>query len=167
VGAAGRVTIVAAEAVAIASEPMWLQRTDLAAMVPAVDADPEDLAHFLDVSTVEEMDPAVEVRGDGDTGHPHEVSADVRRLAPEAPGSWVRDAELVVSGTPVEWWVTGTGPAAVVRATTTEGLARGLAQAAGRWESRAVLELALTDPERLDRLAIETAFERGVESTSS
>jgi hypothetical protein len=42
-----------------------------------------------------------------------------------------------------------------------------LAQAAGRWKSRAVLELALTDPERLDRLALETAFERGVESTSS
>jgi len=167
VGAAGRVTIVAAEEAAIASEPMWLQRTDLAAMVPAVDADSEDLAHFLDVSTVQELDPAVEVRGDGDTGHPNEVPAEVRQLAPEAPGSWVRDGELVVSGTPVEWWVTGTGPDAVVRATTTAGLARGLAQAADRWESRAVLELALTDPERLGRLAIETAFERGVESSSS
>lgn len=167
VGAAGRVTIVAAEEAAIASEPMWLQRTDLAAMVPAVDADSEDLAHFLDVSIVEELDPAVEVRGDGDTAHPNEVPAEVRQLAPEAPGSWVRDGELVVSGTPVEWWVTGTGPDAVVRATTTAGLARGLAQAADRWELRAVLELALTDPERLGRLAIETAFERGVESSSS
>jgi hypothetical protein len=30
-----------------------------------------------------------------------------------------------------------------------------------------LLELALTDPSRLDRLAVEAAFERGVESATS
>ena len=167
VGTGGRIVMVEAEAVAIASQPMWLQRTELAAMVPAVVAQAEDLAHFLDVSTAEELDPAAEVQDDGDTRSRRAVPPAVLSLAPDAPRTWVEHAELAVSGTSVEWWVTGAGPAAVVHATTTAGLARGLAQAAGCWESRALLELALTDPDRLDRLAVEAAFERGVESASS
>ena len=167
VGAGNRISIVAAEDAAVAPEPMWLQRTDLAAMVPAVDVDAEDLAHLLDITIAEELDPAVEVRGDGDARGPRTVPPAVLSLAPEAPGTWIEHAELTASGTPVEWWVTGGGPAAIVHATTVAGLARGLAQAGGCWESRAVLELALGDPERLGRLAVEAGFERDPEGASS
>ncbi|MBC7550019.1 MAG: hypothetical protein H7269_03810 [Cellulomonas sp.] len=47
-----------------------------------------------------------------------------------------------------------------MHATQLAGLARGLAQAAGRWEQRHALELALTEPDRAAELRTEAAFDR-------
>jgi len=65
-----------------------------------------------------------------------------------------------VGGAPVDWWVEGEGAGAVVHATQLAALARGLAQAAGRWELRHALELALTEPDRAPELRTEAAFDR-------
>ena len=64
-----------------------------------------------------------------------------------------------VDGVPVDWWVEGEGETAVVHATQLAGLARGLAQAAGRFWARHAVELVLTEPERAQELRVEAALD--------
>ncbi|HEX7805690.1 MAG TPA: hypothetical protein VF413_05965, partial [Cellulomonas sp.] len=66
---------------------------------------------------------------------------------------------LHVDGTPVDWWVEGVGTDAVVHATQLAGLARGLAQATGRWVDRHAVEVVLTEPLRAQDLAVEMALD--------
>ena len=54
--------------------------------------------------------------------------------------------------------VRGRGPG-VVHAATLEGLARGLAWAAGRWDRRFEAATLLTDPGRVGELRAEREFE--------
>ena len=76
-----------------------------------------------------------------------------------APETWHEREDLHVDGVPVDWWVEGDGPDAVVHATHVAALARGLAQAAGRWGLRHALEIALTDPDRAAELATEALLD--------
>ncbi|WP_426594348.1 sacsin N-terminal ATP-binding-like domain-containing protein [Cellulomonas sp. McL0617] len=155
--AAGRVAMVHADDAAVADQPMWWQRTDVAAMVPSTPARADALARLLDVATVADL-------AAGQVDRPEEgietpVPAGVAAVLPGAPVTWVEHDELVVDGAPVEWWVTGSGPDAVVRTVHVAGLAAGLAQAAGRWWARSAVEAVLVAPERAADLALDAALE--------
>lgn len=159
-----RVALVHAEDAAVAPEPMWWQRTDVAAMVPpagpGASAVPEDLADLLGLPLASDLaDGAVDQ--DADPGSLASTPDAVRVLLPDAPATWVEHETLRVDGVPVDWWVEGTGPAATVHATHLAGLARGLTQAAGSWHLRHAVELVLTDPERAAELAVEQVADDG------
>ncbi|WP_448631301.1 hypothetical protein [Cellulomonas soli] len=142
----GRVAVVRTQDAAIAREPFWWQRTDVAAIVPAADALRADaLASFLDVPLVDEL---ADGHLDAARGVAAEVPVAVRDLLPGCPATWVEHEDLTVDGAPVDWWVVGDGPDAQVHATTTAGLAAGLAWAAGAWTARHAVELVLADPDR-------------------
>lgn len=135
--------------------PAWLQRTDLGGAVIA--PDPESapaLADLLDVALAGDLALGkVE-----ETGQLVAVPPGVRTLLPGCPETWCEHEDLLVDGVDVDWWVEGHGPAAVVHANTFEGLARGLAWAAGAWHRRlAVLEV-LTDPSAVLRAVVDEAF---------
>ena len=141
----GRVAVVHAEDAAVADQPMWHQRTDVAALVPGTEA----TARLLDLPFAGDLaDGLVDEEGELD-----DVPAGVRALLPDAPTTWVQHDDLLVDGAPVDWWVEGS----VVHAVHLVGLAAGLAQAAGRWELRYALEALLTAPERGDEIALDVA----------
>jgi hypothetical protein len=147
-----RVALVPAEDAAVAPEPMWWQRADVAAMVPVPGgADADDLADALGLPTAPDLADGA-VTGDGELVP---TPAGVARLLPGAPATWVEHETLRVDGAPVDWWVAGSGADAVVHAVHLAGLARGLAQAAGAWPLRSLVELVLAEPARADELAVE------------
>jgi hypothetical protein len=64
----------------------------------------------------------------------------------------------VVDGVDVDWWVEGHGREALVHASTYDGLARGLAWAAGAWRRRGAVADVLADPESLAGAVVDEAF---------
>ncbi|MGC5166739.1 sacsin N-terminal ATP-binding-like domain-containing protein [Luteimicrobium sp. DT211] len=100
-----------------------------------------------------------------DAGRPWELPPGVAALVPGLAVAAVRHDRLVVAGHRVPWWVTraasqpGEAPDVVVHATTTDGLARGLALAAGDWTLRHALAAALADPDAADALVAESAWD--------
>jgi len=155
----GQVHMVHADDAAVAPAPMWLQRSDVAALVPAPSAVAVRLATLLDLPLADELGDGAQVHPDDD-GAIGPTPGAALALVPGAPSTWLEHDDLHVDGAPVDWWVEGTGPDAVVHATQLAALARGLAQAAGRWELRHALELALTEPGRAAELRTESAFDR-------
>ncbi|QTE29843.1 sacsin N-terminal ATP-binding-like domain-containing protein [Pengzhenrongella sicca] len=159
----GQVRMVHADDAAVAPQPMWLQRPDVAALVPAPAALAARLGALLDLPLADDLgdDPDVDapdaVDPDGSIGPTPDAAL---ALVPGAPRTWLEHDDLHAGGAPVDWWVEGTGSDAVVHATQLAALARGLAQAAGRWELRHALELALTEPDRAAELRTEAAFDR-------
>lgn len=147
-----RVVLVHAEDVAVAPTPMWHQRTDVAAVLPS-HGDPERLATVLDLPLCTELaDGAVD---DPESGELSTTPEPVRGLLVTAPDTWLEHEDLRVDGVPVDWWVEGDGPEATVHAVHLAGLARGLAQAAGRWSARHEVEALLIDPTRAAEFAVE------------
>ena len=69
--------------------------------------------------------------------------------------TYVEHDDLTVATVPVDWWV---DEEATVHATTVDGLARGLAWAAGRWDRRWLLAAVLADPDRAASLVAEDAW---------
>ncbi|WP_407344583.1 sacsin N-terminal ATP-binding-like domain-containing protein [Pengzhenrongella phosphoraccumulans] len=153
------VRMVHADDAAVAPSPMWLQRPDVAALIPAPPVVAVRLSGFLDLPLADDLAEEKPALPDDD-GSPGPTPDAAIALAPNAPRTWQEHDDLRVGGAPVEWWVEGDGPDAVVHATQLAGLARGLAQAAGRWELRHALELALTEPDRAAELRAEAAFDR-------
>ena len=148
-----RAAVVHADDAAVADRPMWWQRTDVAALVPAAPGTADDLAVLLDLPRVEEL--AAGRVDDSPAGEVTAVPGPVRALLPDAPATWVEHQVLTVDGAPVGWWVEGSGPQAVVHAEHVAGLAAGLAQAAGDWRARYAVEAVLTDPERAAEVALD------------
>lgn len=149
----GRVAVVHAEDAAVADQPMWHQRTDVASLVPGTEA----TARLLDLPFAGDL--AEGLVGEG--GEVDDVPDGVRALLPDAPSTWVQHDDLLVDGTPVEWWVEDS----VVHAVHLVGLAAGLAQAAGRWELRYAVEALLTAPDRADEIALDVAGGKHVPGT--
>jgi hypothetical protein len=85
------------------------------------------------------------------TGTPHEVPAAVRALLPEAPRTWFEHDAVVAGDRELDWRV----EEGVVHAATLDGLARGLAWAAGAWPRRADVAALLAEPDA-DDLTVET-----------
>ncbi|MGW6132482.1 sacsin N-terminal ATP-binding-like domain-containing protein [Cellulomonas sp. NPDC055163] len=185
-----RIAVVHADDAAVADSPMWWQRTDLAALVPAPAAAPARTSGPDSGDTDDERPPAaalaallglplasdlgdgvVDREPDGARAADHPGASDgagaggevvptpeaVLRLLPDAPATWVEHDELRVDGVPVDWWVEGAGTGAVVHATQLAALARGMAQATGRWGHRHAVEIVLTGPGRAEEIAVEQA----------
>ncbi|WP_421742093.1 sacsin N-terminal ATP-binding-like domain-containing protein [Cellulomonas sp.] len=159
--APAQVAVVHADDAAVAEQPMWWQRTDVAAMVPATRAHAEALAALLDLPLATEL-AAGEI-DDADRCVEQPVPAEVSALLDDAPVTWWEHEELTVDGSPVDWWVTGEGVQAVVRAVHAAGLAAGLAQAGGRWSARHAIEAVLVAPERAAELVIGTVLDETVD----
>jgi len=143
--------IVDAEDAVVAAQPMWAQVADV---IPAPSAAAAQyLADLLDLPFRYPSDEGVA----GDGAHvPIPTPPAVLALVPTAPVTYAEHEDLTVAGAPVDWWVT---PDGLPHAVTTAGLARALAQAAGRWDARAAIEILLTDPTRAAELASERAWD--------
>jgi hypothetical protein len=138
--------VVSADDVVVADGPHWLQLAGSAVLPGGA-----KLSALLDLPLASELsDPHP-----SSSGRVTEVPAVARRLLPGAGTSYVEHDELHVAGTSVEWWV---DPDGTVHAATADGLARGLAWAAGRWEVRLELAEALRDPAVVPGLLAERAF---------
>ncbi len=154
----GRVIVVPAHDAAVAPWPMWWQRTDVAALVPAHGHDEAlRLSRELDLPRVSELAPGVVTREDGVDAP---VPPQVHDVLPGAPRLWCEHEDLRVDHVQVEWWVDEVAGEPRLHATTLAGLAAALAQWSGRWGLRHLLELALADPERAGELALDAAFEQ-------
>ncbi|MEU6430225.1 hypothetical protein ABZ860_30405 [Microbispora sp. NPDC046973] len=133
--------------------PVVVEAPDLLALVedrPLVLA-PFDLAEAL--SEVLDLPLAGEVVTGAVTsaGAEKPVPPEVRSLLPGAPVTYVEHDELLVDGRPVPWrFFEG-----VVHATGVDGLARGLAWAAGQWGDRLAVAALLRDPARVPLLLAE------------
>ncbi|KAB8180739.1 sacsin N-terminal ATP-binding-like domain-containing protein [Microbispora catharanthi] len=133
--------------------PVVVEAPDLLALVedrPLVLA-PFDLAEAL--SEVLDLSLAGEVVTGAVTSAGAEklVPPEVRSLLPGTPVTYVEHDELLVDGRPVPWrFFEG-----VVHATGVDGLARGLAWAAGQWGDRLAVAALLRDPARVPLLLAE------------
>ena len=110
------------------------------------------LAEVLDVArSSEQVDATL-------TGGEQRPVPDVVRdvLDGTAPASWQEHDDLTVAGREVTWWVAGDG---AVHAATLDGLARGLAWAAGRWGDRLLVAAVLSEPGRVRELLAEAALQ--------
>ncbi len=138
--------IVPANGVVVADGPHWLQLGG-----PAVLPGGADLAALLALPLASDLsDPYPST-----SGRVADVPEVVGRLLPEATATYVEHDELQVAGTSVDWWV---DPDGTVHAATVDGLARGLAWAAGRWDARLELAEALRDPDAVPTLLAERTF---------
>ncbi len=158
--------LVPAEDAAVVGAPMYLQPgvlegrgIDGAVVVAAGREAREALADLLDVPLVEDVAPGRVVEDGDDAGQPADVAAAVLSLLPGAPATWCEHDRLVVDGVEVDWWVDGADSAVRVHACTLDGLARGLAWAAGAWPRRAPVG-ALLEGEALGPLLADGTFDR-------
>jgi hypothetical protein len=142
----GRTAVVPAAEALVADAPDLLPLTAGRALLPVP---PRLAAELADLFQVRRLSEAVEaeVLSEGD---PHEVLPAVHDLLPGAPASYVEHDELLVTGdVELDWrYVDG-----VLHASTVEGVAAGLAWAAGHWQRRFELAALLEDPRRTDELA--------------
>ncbi|GAA0449818.1 hypothetical protein GCM10009544_10810 [Streptomyces stramineus] len=143
----GEVTVVDASEALVADAPDLLPLTAGHPLLPVAPARSADLAELLQVRKVSEVFPVVVPAGDGAL---RQVPAAVRELLPGAPATYVEHEELVVGGTELDW---RHGPDGVLHATTLEGVAAGLAWAAGAWARRFEAAALLEDPARSSELA--------------
>ena len=138
--------VVSAVDVVVADGPHWLQLAG-----PAVLPGGAVLSAVLDLPLASErFDPYP-----SSSGHLTEVPAAARRVLPGAEARYLEHDELHVAGVSVDWWV---DPEGAVHAATADGLARGLAWAAGRWDARLELAEAFRDPAVVPGLLAERTF---------
>ncbi|PBC84396.1 hypothetical protein SAMN05428945_0998 [Streptomyces sp. 2224.1] len=140
----------AADAV-VADAPDLVPLTSGLALLPVRPARAAELAELLQVPRLSEAVGA----GVRSEGVRHEVPEAVRVLLGAAtPEAYVEHEELLVDGpdgpTELDWRRT---PDGTVHAATLEGVAAGLAWAAGQWPRRFEVAALLEDPERGEELA--------------
>jgi anti-sigma regulatory factor (Ser/Thr protein kinase) len=132
-----------AQEVLVAVDPMWSQ---VRWVVPARDVETaEAVADLLDVPVADATTASVQA---SDDPAEHMVPAPLLALLPGLPGSWLEHADLVVDGQDVDWWVTADGTVHVCTGTSLATTAQGLAQSAGCWTDRHLVEILLADPSR-------------------
>ena len=148
--APGRVVDAAAVVVVDAPEHLQVLPVDKALVVPLGAA--ERLAEVLDLDRSSEVVRAPDLSG----GSSRPVPASVVGLFAGLPVTWQEHDGLAVDGVEVSWW---RGPDRSVHAATVDGLARGLAAAAGRWDRRLLVAAVLADPGRADELRAEALLE--------
>ncbi len=143
----GRVEVVDARDALIVDAPDLLPLTGGLPLLPVAPARAAELAELLQVRRLSETVPA-EVTS---SGAEHEVPAEVRELLGAAvPASYHEHEELLAGGVSLDWRRT---PDGAIHAATLEGVAAGLAWAAGQWPRRFEVAALLEDPTRTAELA--------------
>ncbi|WP_372347582.1 sacsin N-terminal ATP-binding-like domain-containing protein [Streptomyces sp. KL116D] len=149
----GEVVVVDAADAVVADAPDLIPLAAGRALLPVA---PAKAAHLAELFQVRRLSEAVdaEVTEEGET---HPVPDSVRVLLGAAtPASYVEHEELFVAGTEVDWRRT---PDGTVHAATVEGVAAGLAWAAGQWPRRFEVAALLEDPSRTEELARDRWFD--------
>ncbi|MBB5119463.1 molecular chaperone Hsp90 [Streptomyces eurocidicus] len=143
----GEVRVVDAADALVADAPDLLPLAAGHPLLPVAPARAADLAELLQVRRVSEVFAVRVPEGDGEV---REVPEAVRALLPGAPATYVEHEELIVGGVELDW---RHGSDGVLHATTLEGVAAGLAWAAGAWSRRFEAGVLLEDPGRAGELA--------------
>ncbi|WP_037670246.1 sacsin N-terminal ATP-binding-like domain-containing protein [Streptomyces griseus] len=149
----GRVEVVDAADAVVVDSPDLLPFTSGVALLPVRPSRAAELAELFQVRRLSESVTG-EVTSEGTE---HDVPDSVRvLLGPRTPSSYVEHEELVVDGVEIDWRLTNDG---VLHAATLEGVAAGLAWAAGQWPRRFEVAALLEDPSRTGELARDRWFD--------
>ncbi len=151
----GVVRVVDASEAVVADVPDLLALADGRALLPAGPRYAADLAELFQVRRLSEEFPAPVIS----EGESHDVPDAVRELLPRAPETYLEHEELLVEGpegeVELDWrLVDGT-----LHAATLEGVAAGLAWAAGEWQRRFEVAALLEDLTRTEELATARWFD--------
>ncbi|MEU6575570.1 molecular chaperone Hsp90 [Streptomyces sp. NPDC046805] len=149
----GRVEVVDAADAVVVDSPDLLPFTEGVPLLPVRPARAAELAELFQVRRLSES-----VTGEVDSdGTEHAVPDSVRvLLGPRTPDAYLEHDELVVDGVEIDWRLTNDG---VLHASTLEGVAAGLAWAAGQWPRRFEVAALLEDPSRTEELARDRWFD--------
>ncbi|MFJ3232314.1 sacsin N-terminal ATP-binding-like domain-containing protein [Streptomyces sp. NPDC086787] len=149
----GRVEVVDATGAVVVDSPDLLPFTEGVPLLPVRPSRAAGLAELFQVRRLSES-----VTGSVDSeGAEHDVPEPVRvLLGPRTPETYVEHEELVVDGVEIDWRLTDDG---VLHAATLEGVAAGLAWAAGQWPRRFEVAALLEDPSRTEELARDRWFD--------
>ncbi|WP_309098014.1 sacsin N-terminal ATP-binding-like domain-containing protein [Streptomyces sp.] len=149
----GRVEVVDAADAVVCDSPDLLPFTE---GVPLLPVRPSRAAELAELFQVRRLSESVTGRVTSE-GAEHGVPEPVRvLLGPRTPASYVEHDELVVDGVEIDWRLTDDG---VLHAATLEGVAAGLAWAAGQWPRRFEVAALLEDPSRTRELARDRWFD--------
>ncbi|GHH06708.1 sacsin N-terminal ATP-binding-like domain-containing protein [Streptomyces lanatus] len=149
----GRVEVVDAGDAVVVDSPDLLPFTEGVPLLPVRPSRAAELAELFQVRRLSESVTG-EVTSEGTE---HDVPESVRvLLGAQTPGSYVEHEELVVDGIELDWRLTDDG---VLHASTLEGVAAGLAWAAGQWPRRFEVAALLEDPSRTAELARDRWFD--------
>ncbi|CUW29511.1 MULTISPECIES: sacsin N-terminal ATP-binding-like domain-containing protein [Streptomyces] len=149
----GRVEVVDAGAAVVVDSPDLLPFTSGVPLLPVRPARAAELAELFQVRRLSESVTGA-VHSEGTE---HDVPDSVRvLLGPRTPQTYVEHEELVVDGVEIDWRLTDDG---VLHAATLEGVAAGLAWAAGQWPRRFEVAALLEDPSRTEELARDRWFD--------
>ncbi|WP_405519389.1 sacsin N-terminal ATP-binding-like domain-containing protein [Streptomyces canus] len=149
----GRVEVVDAADAVVVDSPDLLPFTQGVPLLPVRPSRSAELAELFQVRRLSES-----VTGSIDSeGTEHDVPDPVRvLLGARTPSTYVEHDELVVDGVEIDWRLTNDG---VLHASTLEGVAAGLAWAAGQWPRRFEVAALLEDPTRTEELARDRWFD--------
>ncbi|MEV7477332.1 sacsin N-terminal ATP-binding-like domain-containing protein [Streptomyces halstedii] len=149
----GEVRVVDAADAVVADAPDVLPLTGGMPLLPVAPARAAELAELLQVPRLGERVEA-EVTSEGEE---HPVPEQVRALlGAGTPATYLEHGELRAGGVELDWRRT---PDGVVHASTLEGVAAGLAWAAGQWPRRFEVAALLEDPSRTQELARDRWFD--------
>ncbi|MGP4044241.1 sacsin N-terminal ATP-binding-like domain-containing protein [Streptomyces sp. 2A115] len=149
----GQVTVVDAADAVVVDSPDLLPFTGGTPLLPVPPSRAADLAELFQVRRLSES-----VTGEVTSeGVEHDVPESVRALlGPSTPTMYVEHEELFVGDTELDWRRTRDG---VLHAATVEGVAAGLAWAAGQWPRRFEVAALLEDPSRTEELERDRWFD--------
>ncbi len=149
----GEVRVVDAADAVVVDSPDLLPFTTGVPLLPVRPARAAELAELFQVRRLSES-----VTGAVDSeGTEHDVPEPVRvLLGARTPASYAEHEELVVDGVEIDWRVTDDG---ALHAATLEGVAAGLAWAAGQWPRRFEVAALLEDESRTEELARDRWFD--------
>ncbi|MEU6282290.1 molecular chaperone Hsp90 [Streptomyces sp. NPDC047028] len=149
----GRVAVVDAADAVVVDSPDLLPFTSGVPLLPVRPSRAAELAELFQVRRLSESVTG-EVHSEGAE---HDVPEPVRvLLGARTPRTYVEHEELVVDGVEIDWRLTDDG---VLHAATLEGVAAGLAWAAGQWPRRFEVAALLEDPSRTQELARDRWFD--------
>ncbi|MGW0464530.1 sacsin N-terminal ATP-binding-like domain-containing protein [Streptomyces sp. NPDC003027] len=149
----GELVVVDASDALVADAPDLLPLTDGLPLLPVSLSRAADLAELFQVSRLSEaVDAEVTT-----VGEEHDVPSSVHALlGPATPDSYIEHEELHAGGVELDWRQT---PDGTIHAATLEGVAAGLAWAAGQWPRRFEVAALLEDPSRTAELARDRWFD--------
>lgn len=147
----GEARVVEAGSALVADAPDLVPLAAGRPLLPVAPRYAVELAELLAVPLLSVAVPGAVAGG----GVEREVPGAVRALLPGAPSHYLEHDELLVDGVAVDWRWTGR----TLHAATLEGVAAGLAWAAGQWARRFEVAALLEDPDRVRELALARWYE--------